>query len=74
MSINRLTSHLQSDHESSTANPFSAAATGQVALVMIPLAMPTAAWQQLVYRMAYEMARALVATPIHERIIEKSWN
>jgi hypothetical protein len=84
MAINRITSHLQAKHTAPL--PPKSAANGAAPLTPMGPTIPLgfvlcppqlsgfSAWQQEIYRLAYERAKAQLQIPRHHRQLFCVWN
>jgi hypothetical protein len=73
MAANRISRHRSPS--SGASSPSAAAAPIPNGFVVCPLQLAAAQpWQQEIYRLAYERARAAVETPRHYRLLFSCWN
>lgn len=70
MPHNRLASLSSFGNDAATVALITAAP--EIPVVWIPASPNFALWQQQLFQMAHELARALLAPPRHERLV--SWN
>jgi hypothetical protein len=71
MQANRIR-HLQASPRPAAAK--SSGLTVPPGFAICPLPLATTAWQQEIYRLAYEQARAATAVPRYHRMLFSVWN
>jgi hypothetical protein len=74
MGANRITAHATGAPRAPKASHVAPPSIPHGFVVCPPHLMTAAAWQQEIYRLAYERARAQMAIPRHHRMLFCVWN